>query len=148
MTSGKIQGIAGLTLEEKKLQNKILILKNANFDDVMRYMKRTSIPCFHVDYTLFKHEPFIRYHRRYYMQEDEKLFKNDIKNISIRMIYQKKKITLQDFLRNPRRTSHSIYKGKRFVCLFIWSREVILYSFILLVYYRQVFLFIKFSKRY
>ena len=62
----------------------------------MRYMKRTSIPCFHVDYTLFKHEPFIRYHRHYYMQEDEKLFKNDIKNISIRMIYQKKKITLQE----------------------------------------------------
>jgi hypothetical protein len=30
------------------------------------------------------------------MQEDEKLFKNDIKNISIRMIYQKKKITLQE----------------------------------------------------
>lgn len=88
-------GYSGLTLEEEKTSKQDIVLKNANFDDVMRYMKRTS-PCFHVDYTLFKHEPFIRYHRRYYMQEDEKLFKNDIKNISIRMIYQKKKITLQE----------------------------------------------------
>lgn len=89
-------GYSGLTLEEEKTSKQDIVLKNANFTDVMRYMKRTSIPCFHVDYTLFKHEPFIRYHRRYYMQEDEKLFKNDIKNISIRMIYQKKKITLQE----------------------------------------------------
>ncbi len=89
-------GYSGLTLEEEKTSKQDIVLKNANFDDVIRYMKRTSISCFHVDYTLFKHEPFIRYYRRYYMQEDEKLFKNDIKNISIRMIYQKKKITLQE----------------------------------------------------
>lgn len=90
-------GYSGLTLEEEKTSKQDIVLKNANFDDVIKYMKRTSIPCFHVDYTLFKHKPFIRYHRRYYMQEDEKLFKNDIKNISIRMKYQeKKKITLQE----------------------------------------------------
>lgn len=89
-------GYSGLTLEEEKTSKQDIVLKNANFDDVIKYMKSTSIPCFHVDYTLFKHERFIRYHRRYYMQEDEKLFKNDIKNISIRMIYQKKKITLQE----------------------------------------------------
>lgn len=96
VTSGEDTGYSGLTLEEEKTSKQDIVLKNANFDDVIRYMKRTSISCFHVDYTLFKHEPFTRYHRRYYMQEDEKLFKNDIKNISIRMIYQKKKITLQE----------------------------------------------------
>ena len=59
-------GYSGLTLEEEKTSKQDIVLKNANFDDVIRYMKRTSISCFHVDYTLFKHEPFIRYHRRYY----------------------------------------------------------------------------------
>ena len=89
-------GYSCLTLEKERTSKEDIVLKNANFNDVIKYMKRTSIPCFHVDYTLFKHEPFIRYHRRYYMQEDKKLFKNYIKNISIRLKYQEKEITLQE----------------------------------------------------
>ena len=89
-------GYSGLTVEEEKISKEDVVLENVNFSEVLEYMKTTSIPCFHIDYTLFKHEPFIRYHRRYYLQEDEKLFKDDIKNISIRMKYQEKEMTLQE----------------------------------------------------
>ena len=89
-------GYTGWSLEDREMPQEEIILKKASFSDVVNYMMKINIPCFHIDYTFLKHQPYIRYHRRYYMEEDERIFEKHNKKFSCRMVYKKKEVTLKE----------------------------------------------------
>lgn len=91
---------AGWSLENREMPEEVIILEKASFSDVVNYMIEMNIPCFHIDYTIFKRRPYIRYHRRYTMEEDERIFEKDCKKISCRMVYKKKEVTLKEIFNN------------------------------------------------
>lgn len=87
---------SGWSLIEGTPPREEAILTDASFEEVCNYMSNVSIPCFHIDFTLFKKRKFLRYHRRYVLQEDEKFFEKDIKSISIQLTNTRREVSLKE----------------------------------------------------
>lgn len=87
-------GYGGFSFLEDNEPKEEYLFNNASFDTVLKYVMNNDLPCFSVDYSIFKNTPFLWY-RNIGFERKKIVRKTDLK-ISVKKTYVKVNLSLQE----------------------------------------------------